>query len=313
MSHATIKLGSAGDEVRTWQLLLGNSGYPVAVTSSFDASTDQFTRSWQKAKGLFVDGVVGPDSWAAMTGEPKAAPAVSSSRADAHRAGRAALAEAWQAVTGRPGTLPELQMAGAMADLESGYGRGSYRLLDHTTGATIRSSGVINNWGAVQTSDPASGFLATDTSSRLVTADNPKGYYDHLYKVYPSPAAGAAHLVEHLTLKRPTAWEYMKRGDIDGFTEAAHARLEAGGKPKVDPQTKMPGYFEQAPSQRAHGLEIRIAEIAQAMGEPVAARRGGPVAPGQLLASPLGAVPKAGGFALLGLIAAGLAYWFFGR
>jgi hypothetical protein len=194
-----------------------------------------------------------------------------------HIAGRAALQDAWRRVVGREATRVELQIAGAQADLESGYGRASYKLLDHATGGVIASSGPINNWGAVQTSEgPPGGFLATDTSSRLVTADNPKGYYDHHYKVYATPADGAAHLVEHLVLKRPTSWAYAMRGDIDGWAREARAYVEPGGKVHTDPATGIPGYFEQSSEGRAHGIEIRVAEIAAAFGEPIEARRGGP-------------------------------------
>jgi len=192
--------------------------------------------------------------------------------ADSHRRGRAALLEAWRSVTGADPTLPELQIAGAQADLESGYGQASYRLLDHATGATLASSGPINNWGAVQTSEgPPNGFLATDTSPSKVSADNPHGYYDHHYRVYPTPADGARHLIEHMTVKRPSSWEYMRRGDIDAWAEAMHARPG-----KTDPISGTYGYFEQAPASRALGIERRIAEIAAALGEPIAAKRGGP-------------------------------------
>lgn len=294
---ATIQLGSVGPDVSKWQKLLGAAGFPVSVTGNFDALTDELTRAWQKAKGLLIDGIVGPASWGAMTGQ---AVTTNSAAADKHRIGREVIRRAWPTVTGREANLAELQIAGANADLESNYGRASYKLLDHSTGAVLATSGVINNWGAVQTSDPAKGFLATDTSPLKQTPENPKGYYDHHYRVYATPEEGAAEMIRQMTTRRPTSWKLMAAGDIDGWAEAMHARPG-----KVDPESGVPGYFEQAPSSRAKGIADRIAQIAAAHGEPVAAKRGG--AP---ITLPGGAVVPAAATGLLTLGALGAALWY---
>lgn len=54
----TIRSGAAGYCVEIWQKFLG-----VSVTGKFDAATDAATRVFQGAKGLVVDGIVGPRSW----------------------------------------------------------------------------------------------------------------------------------------------------------------------------------------------------------------------------------------------------------
>lgn len=271
----TLKLGSTGADVSTWQQLLTDAGFTTQVTGTFDAATESSTRAWQKQKGLVVDGIVGPQSWSAMTGKP-VTPVGSTDKNAAF--GREVLEKVWPKVTGEIPSLAELQIAGAQAHLESNYGKSSYKLLDHETGKPIATSGPINNWGAVQTSNPAEGFLATDTSPLKATADNPKGYYDHHYKVYATPEEGAEHFVKHLTVLRPTSWELMKLGDIDSWAQQMWAGY-VNGKLNKDPISGTLGYFEQKPNERAKGIEQRIANIAYTLNEPVAAKRGGPMPP----------------------------------
>lgn len=276
---ATIKEGSVGADVTTWQNALNAAGFPVAVTGTFDAATTAATKAWQAAKGLTADGIVGPMSWGAMTG-------VASAGVEDPNAqyGRDALLAAWPGVTGEQPSAAELQFVAANARLESGYGKAQYKLLDHATGQVIATSGVINNWGAVQggSSADGTGFLATDTSPLKVTADNPKGYYDHHYRIYATPADGAADMIKQMTVRRPTAWALIKQGDIDAALEQLHAGYE-NGKLKVDPITNVPGYFEQNPAQRAVTIEKYVNQIAFTLHEPIAAKRGGPVAPGEVV------------------------------
>lgn len=274
---ATLKLGSVGPEVEQWQALLTGAGYAVPSSGVFDEATRQQTIAWQKAKGLAADGIVGPASWGAMTGKAPAG------KADPHAAeDRAAILAAWNGVTGEDPSLAELQITQANGKLESGGGRASYKLLDHATGQVLATSGTIWNVGAVQGGNPAdgTGFLATDTSPLKVTADNPHGYYDHSYRVFPNAAAGWAEMIKQMTTRRPASWALMKQGDLDAWAEQMHA---APGK--KDPISGVPGYFEQAPSQRASGIASRIADIAFTLNEPIAAKRGGPVAPGEVVQS----------------------------
>lgn len=176
-----------------------------------------------------------------------------------HAFGRRVLATVWPEVTGAPATPAELQIAGAQAHLESGYGMASY-----TNKLTGQNSGVINNWGAVQAGKPPCtppNFEASDTH-----ADGSP--YNFCYRGYSTPEEGARDLVKQMTLRRPTSWAHMKRGDIDAWAQQMRT---------TDPQTGVGLYFEQSAEGRAHGIEIRIAEIAAALNEPIAAKRGGPM------------------------------------
>lgn len=264
---ATIRKGSTGADVLRWQGLLNAAGFVAPHSGTFDDATETATRAWQGAKGLAADGVVGPASWEAMVG---AAP-----DPDAEYC-RAALIEAWPIVTGAPATLPELQIAAANAKLESSCGKASYK--NKVTG---ESSGVINNWGAVQAGpppcDPAKAFEATDTR-----ADGTP--YQWCFARYATPGAGAAEMVRQMTVRRPTSWEAMKRGDIDAWAKAMREK---------DPVTGVGLYFEQSVEGRAKGIEQRVRAIAAAFGEPVVATRGGPP-------SAAGTVPVAGAAALSG-------------
>jgi N-acetyl-anhydromuramyl-L-alanine amidase AmpD len=56
----TIRIGSVGPDVATWQRAIG-----VAVVDGvFGPATEAATRAWQVSRGLTADGVVGPKSWA---------------------------------------------------------------------------------------------------------------------------------------------------------------------------------------------------------------------------------------------------------
>lgn len=179
--------------------------------------------------------------------------------AEKHAFGRKVLASVWPEVTGEQPNLATLQIAGAQADLESNYG-----LAQYTNRVTGEKSGVINNWGAVQAGKPPCtppNFEVTDTH-----ADG--SAYNFCYRGYATPEDGARDLVRQMTIRRPTSWDHMKRGDIDSW--AAQMRT-------VDPKTGVGLYFEQSVEGRAHGIELRVNEIAQALNEPVMAKRGGPV------------------------------------
>lgn len=58
---ATIRKGSKGNDVKTWQGVIGAK----PVDGIFGVGTEQATKNWQKSKGLVADGIVGPASWAA--------------------------------------------------------------------------------------------------------------------------------------------------------------------------------------------------------------------------------------------------------
>jgi peptidoglycan hydrolase-like protein with peptidoglycan-binding domain len=74
---ATISLGSTGEDVRRLQRvlarhLLWNPFGPI--TGTFDSSLETAVKSFQQANGLAVDGIVGPQTWAALPSYREASP-----------------------------------------------------------------------------------------------------------------------------------------------------------------------------------------------------------------------------------------------
>ena len=77
-ARPTIKKGSRGEYVTLLQTMLINRGYSCGSAGAdgvFGTKTDSAVRTFQKAAGLVVDGIVGPKTWAALDNVPDA-PAV---------------------------------------------------------------------------------------------------------------------------------------------------------------------------------------------------------------------------------------------
>lgn len=164
------------------------------------------------------------------------------------------------AAAGGP-NLAELQISGGQARLESGYGLYGYTNKTIPEGQPGRSSGVINNWGAVQAHGDQPGFTASDTH-----ADGTS--YTAKYRIYDTPEDGAFDMLKEMTARRPSAWQKMKEGDIDGWAHAMRSK---------DPITGVGLYFEQSEEGRASGVERWVNDIAFTLNEAVAAQRGGPM------------------------------------
>lgn len=64
----TLRQGARGAAVSQLQNRLRAHGYNVSVDGDFGPATANAVRSFQRAKGLGVDGVVGPRTWAALNG-----------------------------------------------------------------------------------------------------------------------------------------------------------------------------------------------------------------------------------------------------
>jgi hypothetical protein len=84
VSHAMLRLldGSAGtspelgDEVKVLQTILKQDGFAVDVDGVFGPETESAVKRFQAEHGVADDGVVGPGTWAALTGTaPPADPA----------------------------------------------------------------------------------------------------------------------------------------------------------------------------------------------------------------------------------------------
>ena len=58
-----LKLGSSGDDVKKWQEFLNSQGYNLDVTGNFDNNTNYYTKRYQQANKLTVDGIVGKNTW----------------------------------------------------------------------------------------------------------------------------------------------------------------------------------------------------------------------------------------------------------
>jgi hypothetical protein len=195
-----------------------------------------------------------------------------------HRFGRDALLEAWPIVTGAAATLPELQIAGAVAAFESGYGTGTFRnrhvVTDETGFTTFDTPGDpisnTNNWGSVQCKGlppcATDCFEATDSSPFKRTPSNPLGLYQACFKRPATAAEGAAIFIREITLRRPLSWAAMKRGDIDAFSKAMHDEHYYEG---------FGATVAEREANHAHAVEQGVREIAAAMNEPVVATRGG--------------------------------------
>lgn len=70
MNEPVLRSGSQGDWVYYLQQLLGQAGYdPNGVDGDFGPGTLAALQAFQQDYGLTVDGVAGPATWAALTGE----------------------------------------------------------------------------------------------------------------------------------------------------------------------------------------------------------------------------------------------------
>jgi peptidoglycan hydrolase-like protein with peptidoglycan-binding domain len=67
VSHATVRYGSSGAEVKTLQTYLNQLiGAGLTVDGKFGSATQKAVKSYQSSKGLTADGICGPKTWAAL-------------------------------------------------------------------------------------------------------------------------------------------------------------------------------------------------------------------------------------------------------
>jgi putative chitinase len=67
-AHPVLRRGIASPAVEALQRALAASGLPVAIDGDFGPGTESAVKTFQRARDLVVDGVVGPDTWAALGG-----------------------------------------------------------------------------------------------------------------------------------------------------------------------------------------------------------------------------------------------------
>lgn len=64
----TLRMGDHGDAVEHIQQELNARGLAVRADGKFGVATAAAVKSFQRARGLIVDGVIGPQTWAALNG-----------------------------------------------------------------------------------------------------------------------------------------------------------------------------------------------------------------------------------------------------
>lgn len=181
-----------------------------------------------------------------------------------HQNGRAQLIAGYQLSQGagyQP-TLEELQILGAIADLESSYGRG-------WSGPMVGS----NNWGAITCgkSPDASGACPPGCSPNKDSSPY-SGEYVTCFRRWNSPEEGAAALISFL-YKWPEVRAAIESGNIDEVSWTMRQRNYYLGF-KKDPR--------EASRDHAAALDKRVKEIVAALDEPIKAwRKGEDWQPGQ--------------------------------
>lgn len=67
-SSNNLRRGSTGDDVIELQKKLNENGYTLDVDGSYGPKTEEAVRDYQQKNGLSVDGIVGTNTWGALTG-----------------------------------------------------------------------------------------------------------------------------------------------------------------------------------------------------------------------------------------------------
>ena len=73
MEYSQISYGSRGDDVKTLQELLNQNGYSLDVDGKFGPKTQEAVKDYQTKNNLKVDGIVGTNTWGALTASTNSA------------------------------------------------------------------------------------------------------------------------------------------------------------------------------------------------------------------------------------------------
>lgn len=66
-NYSQVRYGSSGNDVKTLQELLNQNGYSLDTDGKFGPKTQDAVEDYQTKKGLTVDGIVGKNTWGALT------------------------------------------------------------------------------------------------------------------------------------------------------------------------------------------------------------------------------------------------------
>jgi peptidoglycan hydrolase-like protein with peptidoglycan-binding domain len=66
-TYKKVSYGSSGNDVKTLQEMLNNNGYSLDVDGNFGSKTQAAVKDYQKKNNLTVDGIVGSNTWGALT------------------------------------------------------------------------------------------------------------------------------------------------------------------------------------------------------------------------------------------------------
>jgi peptidoglycan hydrolase-like protein with peptidoglycan-binding domain len=114
---ATVSIGAGGPAVQAAQGQLRSQGWRLALDGSFGPQTDRAVRDFQVARGLVVDGVVGPETWQTLVAD--------FTRLGSPEAASAHLFDAWgasdraSALTNATQSAVDLLLRGARGELTS--------------------------------------------------------------------------------------------------------------------------------------------------------------------------------------------------
>jgi N-acetylmuramoyl-L-alanine amidase len=66
VTESLLRRGDEGAAVRDLQARLGAAGFASPASGHFDEPTESAVRAFQDARGLYVDGICGPETWGAL-------------------------------------------------------------------------------------------------------------------------------------------------------------------------------------------------------------------------------------------------------
>jgi hypothetical protein len=194
---------------------------------------------------------------------------------------REILAHVWGLLFETPPTQAELQLVQAVSKGEGGYGLATYQLLQvepgEGYGTVIGTTSQTNNWGAVQAGeavngvcDPATSFMATDSSPNRKTAENPKGLYYACFRRYATPELGCESFLKTLLIGSKT----FPRGSVRDAVASGSADEVARAMYETHYYEGFGATAEERIGHYADAIAKNAASIASALGEPLLVTRG---------------------------------------